>query len=307
MINDSWHSYPSIYALGHRALAELLLDPVIVEEKIDGSQFSFGWFPDYPLNDGFRCRSKGAQLNLDAPEKMFSKAVGFVCGLRLKEGWTYRAEYLQKPKHNALAYDRTPQNNLILFDINPSEEHYLSWEEKAEEAARIGIDIVPQFFKGILTQVEELRELLSRESCLGGQKVEGVVIKNYHRFGPDKKVLMGKFVSEDFKEVHAKAWKKSNPKSGDILERLIDTYRTPARWAKAVIHLREQNKIEDSPRDIGLLIKEVWPDIMKECGAEILDELFDWAEPHLRRGVTRGIAEWYKEELMKKQFEGDNS
>lgn len=41
---DSWHSYPSIFAIGHRALAELLLDPVIVEEKVDGSQFSFGLF-----------------------------------------------------------------------------------------------------------------------------------------------------------------------------------------------------------------------------------------------------------------------
>jgi hypothetical protein len=39
---DSWHSYPSLFAIGHRALAELLLDPVPVEETIDGSQFSFG-------------------------------------------------------------------------------------------------------------------------------------------------------------------------------------------------------------------------------------------------------------------------
>jgi ATP-dependent RNA circularization protein (DNA/RNA ligase family) len=35
-------SYPSIYALGHRAIRELFDGPVVVEEKIDGSQFSFG-------------------------------------------------------------------------------------------------------------------------------------------------------------------------------------------------------------------------------------------------------------------------
>lgn len=39
---ESWHSYPSIYNLGHRYIADLLTVPVIVEEKIDGSQFSFG-------------------------------------------------------------------------------------------------------------------------------------------------------------------------------------------------------------------------------------------------------------------------
>lgn len=35
------HSYPTIYNLGHRAIVDLLKGPVIVEEKIDGSQISF--------------------------------------------------------------------------------------------------------------------------------------------------------------------------------------------------------------------------------------------------------------------------
>lgn len=39
-MTDSWHSYPSIYALGHRAIVDLLKGPVFIEEKIDGSQFS---------------------------------------------------------------------------------------------------------------------------------------------------------------------------------------------------------------------------------------------------------------------------
>ena len=36
----SFSSYPKIYALGHRETKELLLGPVNVEEKCDGSQFS---------------------------------------------------------------------------------------------------------------------------------------------------------------------------------------------------------------------------------------------------------------------------
>ena len=67
---NSWHSYPSIYNIGHRYVVDLLNEPVLIEEKIDGSQFSFGVF------DGeLKCRSKGAQLNLVAPEKMFIKAI----------------------------------------------------------------------------------------------------------------------------------------------------------------------------------------------------------------------------------------
>lgn len=295
---ESWHSYPSIFALGHKHLADLLLDDVTVEEKIDGSQFSFGLFPD-----GYRARSKGAQLNLIAPDAMFKKAVEIIQGLPVREGWTYRAEYLMKPKHNALVYDRIPALHLIIFDINTGHEEYLPWEAKAEEAGRLGLEVVPRLYHGRVSDIQMFRGLLDTVSCLGGQKIEGVVVKNYARFGLDKKALMGKFVSEAFKEVHAREWKESNPTQGDILIRLGDTYRTPARWQKALQHLREAGQIEGSPRDIGVLMKEVWPDIEKECAEEIKDALYRWAAPHLRRLTTRGVPEWYKERLLEQQFE----
>ncbi|MCR4307368.1 MAG: RNA ligase family protein, partial [Candidatus Berkelbacteria bacterium] len=300
MVNNSWHSYPKIYALGHNAVTELLFDPVIVEEKVDGSQFSFGLF-----EDGYRARSKGAVLNIIAPEKMFAKACEVVQGLPLKEGWTYRAEYLLKPKHNALAYDRTPKSHLIIFDINTGEESYMSWEAKAEEAARLGLEVMPKIFEGVISEPQMFRDMLETVSCLGGQKIEGVVIKNYKRFGLDKKVLMGKFVSEAFKEVHKRTWAEDNPTSKDILERLIESYRTPARWNKAIQHLNEKGLLESSPRDIGNLIKEVGEDVELECVNEIKESLYRWAWPHIRRGLNRGLPEWYKEELVKKQFEKD--
>ena len=67
-------SYPSIYNLGHKAIVDLLNHPVIVEEKVDGSQFSFR----KGLDGEVSCRSKGAQLNMLAPEKMFARAVATV-------------------------------------------------------------------------------------------------------------------------------------------------------------------------------------------------------------------------------------
>jgi len=300
---DSWHSYPSIFAIGHRALSELLLDPVLVEEKVDGSQFSFGLFDQEDGERVLRCRSKGAQLNIVAPEKMFTEAVEVAKSLDLHVGWTYRAEYLKKPKHNSLAYDRIPAKHLMVFDINSGHEEYMPYAQKAEECARLGLEIVPKVFEGVIENVEHFRSMIDRVSALGGQKVEGVVVKNYKRFGPDKKVLMGKFVSESFKEVHAAKWKASNPTRTDIVERLIDTLRTPARWNKAIQHLRERGEIEDSPRDIGKLIKEAQEDIEKECMDLIAEKLADWALPQIRRGVVRGLPEWYKDQLVARQFE----
>ena len=297
---SSWHSYPKVWALGHNAIQELLFDSVLVEEKVDGSQFSFGVF-----NGELKARSKGQELIIDAPEKMFEKAVETIKELQpcLKDGWTYRGEFLQKPKHNALAYDRVPDRNIILFDINTDEEEYLNRDSKEDEAERLGLEIVPLIHQGAIEDAEFFKSLLDRTSILGGQKVEGVVIKNYNRFGRDKKVLMGKFVSEEFKEVHKGAWKESNPTKTDIIQSLIVTYRTPSRWGKAVQHLKESGNLDGSPKDIGNLIKEVQEDIKLECKEEIINALFGYAWPQIQRGIVAGLPQWYKEQLMESQFE----
>lgn len=295
-METSWHSYPKILALGHAALTELLYDEVIVEEKIDGSQYSFGMF-----EDGFKARSKGAMLN-----RMFELAIENTKDLDLHFGWTYRGEYLKKPKHNALAYDRVPRKNIIIFDINSGYEKYLSYKDKAREAERLGLEIVPNLYEGKINDINLFRELLKRVSYLGGQQIEGVVIKNYKRFGADGKALMGKFVSEKYKEVHSQVWKETNLGSKDIISKLIEKYRTPARWEKAVQHLKEDGKLEDSSRDIGLIIKEIWPDIESECKDEISNFLYNWAKDKIRRGVCAGVPEWYKEKLLSKRFKEDS-
>jgi hypothetical protein len=300
-MNTSWHSYPKVWAIGHAAVAELFYDDVIVQEKVDGSQFSFGVF------DGvLKMRSKGQELNIDAPEKMFENAAKTVFRLKdkLVHGYTYRAEYLQKPKHNVLAYDRTPESHIMIFDINSGQESYLSYEEVEAEAKRLGLEVVPLLYSGKVSSAVDLEKLLERTSVLGGQKIEGFVAKNYARFGKDKKALMGKFVSEAFKEKHKKTWKEENPGQNDIVQLLIGQYRTPARWDKAIIHLREAGALEGSPKDIGKIIKEVPKDLLSECEQEIKDQLFQWAFPDLIRGVNRGLAEYYKERLFKSQFEG---
>jgi hypothetical protein len=296
----SWHSYPKIFALGHRAISELFFDAVLIEEKIDGSQFSFGRF-----NGELKCKSKGADLNIEYPEKMFSQAVKEAEKLDLTDGWTYRAEYLQKPKHNSLAYNRVPEKHLIIFDINTSEEKYLSYDDKKKEAERIGLEIVPIIYLGKIDNAETLTRFLETDSILGGQKIEGMVIKNYNRFGVDKHVLMGKYVSEKFKEIHRGEWRKSNPTKTDILQFLINKYKTPARWEKAIQHLNERGELTNTPKDIGSLLKEIQTDTENECIDEIKSTLYNNFIANIKRGIVAGFPEYYKERLMKNQFGGD--
>lgn len=295
------HSYSTIYQIGHRAIQNLFDGPVQVEEKVDGSQFSFG------IIDGeLQCRSRGKQLILDAPEKMFAKIVRHIISIQdmLVPGWTYRGEYLEKPKHNVLAYDRVPKNNFIGFDImrqNP--EDYITAEVRAKEFSAIGFETVPVLYYGEIKNMEMFSEFLETTSILGGTKVEGVVVKNYNQFSLDKKTSMGKYVSERFKEVQSSDWKERNPSNNDIVQLLGTKYRSEARWQKAVQHLKEADAIEGSPKDIGALMKELNADIEKECADEIKEALFKHAFPKIKRIALSGFPEWYKQQLLAQAFE----
>jgi hypothetical protein len=310
------NTYSNIYNLGHRALrgdAEsgipgLLTVPVLIEEKIDGSQISFG--KGGAAGNDLYMRSRGAEINVDAPEGMFAKAVEEVKAITgsLIPGWIYRGEYLQKPKHNVLAYGRVPRKHIIIFDIETDEGRFLSPAQKQQEAAILGFETVPLFFAGMLHDQKLLEEFLNRESLLGGVKIEGVVIKpiSYMVFGLDKKVLMGKYVSPGFRETHKTEWKKENPSSGDVVTDIISSLKTEARWNKAIQHLREAGQITDSPKDIGGLIKEVQKDVLKEEEGWIKEKLYQYALPHIKRGVIAGLPEWYKDQLLKSAFGEEN-
>lgn len=292
-------SYASIYNLGHRAAQELFDGPVTIEEKVDGSQCSLGVF------DGeLKFRSKGQQLNVDEPEKMFALGVESAKSRQhlLVDGWTYRGEYLKSGKHNTLAYDRHPEGHIIIFDIMKGEEDYLSYAEKAAEAKRIGLEVVPLMYEGLVDSMDAVTAMLDNVSILGGQKIEGVVIKNYQKFGPDKKVLLGKYVSAEFKEIHGGEWKKANPMAKDIVAQIIEAHTTPARWNKAIQHLKEEGKLTDTVQDIGPLLKEIGTDVHKECADSIKESLFKWAWPQIARGVIKGFPEWYKEQVSVPMF-----
>jgi hypothetical protein len=296
------NNYCKIFNLGHKAITDLFLNEVIIEEKIDGSQFSFG------VRDGVLfCNSHHCQLNIDSAG-MFQPACDYVKTIkdRLVDGWTYRGEFLAKPHHNVLQYERIPLNHILLFDIDTDTECYLERSYKVDNAVMLGLECVPKF-KLVNQHNAEIRadffeELLNKESCLGGTTIEGVVIKNYSRFGIDGHCLMGKYVSEKFKEMAQRHQKKVNPSNKDTIEEIGSELCVEARWLKAVQALREQNLLEDAPQDIGKLLKQVNTDIMAECSDYIKERLYSMARRKILQRATQGLPEWYKTELLKKQF-----
>lgn len=300
MIDDRLHAYSSPFNVGHAALVNFWDGTIWISEKIDGSQFSFG----LDSQGNLRARSRQQDLTPFTFDTslggMFKLALETVVALKpkLEPGWTYRAEFLSKPKHNTLAYNRVPKGNIILFDIDMGDQLYIDPYAAKGVAEEIGLEFV-RIFGSIQGKVplEQLLQYLKEESILGGPTIEGIVLKNYNQWGVDHKTLMAKLVAADFREKHDADWKLRNPKASSFMELLLEQYATEARWAKAVQHLQEQGKLIGAPQDIGLLIREIPEDVMKDYEEEIKDAVWAHFKKDFVRGLTRNMPEWYKRKL----------
>lgn len=293
----SSYTKPRLY--GHKELHERGFGEktVLVQEKIDGSQFSFAL-----SEEGVLFRSRGQQLYAgESCDKMFAPAVEYVksIGHKLVLGWTYRGECVTKPRHNALCYERAASGGVVLYDIEAGAGDFLCQGRVQQQAQSLGLDYAPVLDvlePGQSLSVDRFNELMGTQSVLGG-KMEGVVLKQYGSFFRDGKLLAAKMVTDEFKEVHDKIWKSCNPSRSDVVLSLIEQLRSEARWRKAVQHKREEGSLELTPRDIGLLIKEIQEDIISEEAERIKETLYAHFIGKIKRGVVGGFPEWYKSEL----------
>ena len=293
------NGYSSPKNLGHKEIDDLFNDVVLVQEKFDGSQISFG------LRNGELFVRTRKRMVVDFEEKgIFKLAIEQMAPEFMVEGWTYRGECITKPKHNTLAYDRTPDGYIMLFDVDKGDQHYVGPLELIQIAREIGVEPASwhEFIEaGTKPTVEQLDEWNGLPSQLGGMR-EGIVLKSYDIFTRSGKTMQGKYVSAKFKEQHTTSWKNRNPGQNDIIENFGEIYRTEARWAKARQHLTEDGKLEGSMRDIPALMKEISSDVFQEHADEIRDALFKLAWKKISRKITHGMPEWYKQVLAEEQL-----
>lgn len=290
-------SYTKILNLGSAGTEKAFDGDVVVQEKVDGSQFRFG------VNEEGKVlvASKKVSFENGCDNDMFLKGYEFVMNsaaiASLPSDTYIFGEYLQSPRHNSLEYGRTPKNNIVIFDclINGK---WMSREELEELANRLEVDVIPQYAVGNLTP-DGVRAMLGKQSFLGNAEIEGVVVKNYTQtllLGGQVFPLFTKFVSEKFKEVHGKN-KEYQPRKSKLQD-LIDSYRTEARWEKAFQHLRDSDELELDPRDIPKLMASVGKDIHEEEAENIKEELFKIVWKDINRKATAGLPEWYKQKLL---------
>src|ERR1035441_1418647 len=130
-------SYPKILQIGDKVIADLFEGDVEITEKLDGSQLGFG-----NLGGELIIRSKGKELDLDNPDKMFELGVEYIKSIqdKLPQEIFFYGEYLQKPRHSTLAYDRIPQNYIALFGGLRTDKTMLDYRDLKLHATMFGVD-----------------------------------------------------------------------------------------------------------------------------------------------------------------------
>jgi len=293
-------SYPKVYALGHKYIDKLLDGPVFLQEKYDGSQLSWQW-----IDNELLVRSKGKEQygNSAVTDKMFNKAIEYLLSIKPINNYIFRGEYFNSKKHNTLEYGRLPLNGLVLYDVEQFDAPSTFYPDDIlyTLANHMQVEYAHTFdsLEGSKITIKYLDKLLEIESSLSGTKVEGIVIKNYTQFTKDGKVMMGKYVSPEFQEKHAKSWPNRNPSQGDIVQVISSSLNTNARFTKAVQYLRDNGQLTGTTRDIGPLMRVIKTDTITEEKDWIKDKLWEAFGEKLKRSIGNGLPEWYKSELAK--------
>ena len=144
-------SYNKILTLGSAYTENALIGEVVIQEKVDGSQFRFGLDERGDLVVG----TKGTIIGHPDENIMFKPGAEYIFSIEkvIKDFFApntlFYAEYLQKPKHNVLVYEKVPTNHIVLFDVILGGK-YVDRGQLEWIANYLNIDVIPELFRGQL-------------------------------------------------------------------------------------------------------------------------------------------------------------
>ncbi len=301
--------YQKIQQPYHKEVQNIWKGHIVVEEKIDGSQFRI----EIIKNGEISCGSHHQELSMvdsmfklgtDQAQEIFKSLPENMTGA---DKITVFCEYLSKPKQNTIAYSRTPGKNLVVFDVM-YDDKYLNRKLK-ENFVNLyeGLEITPLLWEGEGKDfTDEIKaEILLKPSYLGHQggydKVEGIVVKAYDNYYDVNRYpylqgqwLCTKIVNESFQEKN----KVENPGVGGKMQKLKDSVNSEARWRKAVQHLKERGELLNEMKDMAKLAPEVQNDLLEEEKENIKEELWKLYGKSIIHNSIKGLPEWYKEQLV---------
>ena len=258
--------YDSIPRYGKQGTRDILGTEVVVMEKLDGANASFG------IIDGeLKMFSRNQELNEHNTLRGFYDWVKLnVDTSKLIINTIYFGEWLVP---HSVQYKKEAQHKFYLFDIYHSDvNEYLSSKIVQSQAKFIGLETPRVLFEGELQDVSELQQYVGLSELTEIPNTgEGIVVKDYEG------QQFVKIVSDKFKET--KSIKQPSLDRTDI-GTLIDSVLTPQRVEK-LIH----KKI-----DLGLLPAELditdTGNVLKALSSDVVNDIFE-EEMHIFLDMLR--------------------
>lgn len=268
-----------------------------IQEKVDGSQFSF------TLDDELKFYNKKKEISKNV---IFATTIDSITLLsstvNLNPDYVYHGEAIRKQRHNVISYFRAPRHHFILFEIYSKSHGYLKLDECQREAERLGLEMVQTLYQNKDPQITpvskclEIIDLIEQnkiESCLGG-KIEGIVFKHLHAKKQSKIVATKlKLVTRQFKE--SVPGKLHGP---SFIESIVSKYKTEARWRKSLQHVREylpaESKNDDIRREFMIELKA---DFVKEHETEVKNLLWEHFIGEIISRISQGSENWLMDVL----------
>ena len=220
--------YMDIIRLGHKSTVGVLNegDNITITEKLDGSNASFK-----KENGIIKAFSRNTELNEENNLREFYQWTQTLNVNLLLDNVIYFGEWLVK---HTISYPLDKLNKFYLYDIyNENYSTYLDFSFVQYEANKLNLNLIPLFYKGKYESFEHLKSYVGK-TALGGEKGEGIVVKNVGYKNKYGNQIFVKLVHEDFIEVQKQKPPKDPNRPLTIEQQFINECLTKARVEKLI-------------------------------------------------------------------------
>jgi len=153
-----------------------LLEPIVVEEKVDGANVSLWLDPvtrriEVASRGGAGARDRAGQLGrLRAWAASREEALTSL----LDNGWVLYGEWLWL--QHGVHYDRLT-DWLVALDLWHPERGFAPLDERDRRCRAAGLAVPPRLFEGVAGAKSRLRSLLAASALSSGRPAEGLVLR----------------------------------------------------------------------------------------------------------------------------------
>ena len=243
-------------------------DHIIVQEKIDGANFSIRYNEETDTIDAFsRKRVLDFEENLRGAwqwsQKLNKEIIKEVLGTNL----VLFGEWLV---HHTIIYPDDKYQNAYFYDVFDTEsEKYLEQDKVEDIVNKLGLNYVPVFYKGEFESWEQLKQFVGRTD-LGGDNGEGIVVKNMTRLNdPNTRLpFYTKIVGDKFAE--KKSVRKFDQDKLDKrvqLQAIVESIVTEGRVTKLVNKMVDDGIIPEDwdEHDMAIIARNIGKEVYYDC------------------------------------------